>query len=539
MKPEIDLQTLPPSQPFPVDALPPHLFELALEVQRNTKAPWELIVSSLIGAMSQACQGSANVLVPNGISAPSPILIYQTILIASGGGKTTLDKLVGKPFGEFEVKQSEYLKIERVKYKSAMIAWNIKKKAIEKAIGQAERIAASTEESDDQIIENIVESDISLNDEIEESVEKITGDYFDELKEQLTQHLSQEPKRPRNVKLMFNNASPASILRSLHMNWPSASLSSDEAGGIFNGQGLADLAMINKLWEGGTIHVERVESESFILRDARFTLALMVQPKVFRKYLERRGDEARAIGLFARCLICCPISSLGTRYIGHVPPVWQHLPKFHSRVTELLENNHLELSDPEFKRPTLEFSPDAKQLWIDAFNEVESFLYPGQYFADISDYGAKFGENLARLAALFHYFSGDQGEISYETTNRALAICRWFMNEFKRIFGMKPELPIEISDANELETWLAKLCRRYPGWTEIRKNVIAQLGPNQLRTGKIRREAALYILACNNKLRFELRGKTTVLVLNPAFFPVPAIAIFPPFYQSQSPGQMH
>jgi hypothetical protein len=142
---------------------------------------------------------------------------------------------------------------------------------------------------------------------------------------------------------------------------------------------------------------------------------------------------------------------------------------------------------------------------------------------------------LARLAALFHFFAGKQGDISYETLNSALAISRWFMTEFKRLFASAPELPVEVSDSNELEAWLIKLCRRYPGWTEIRKNVIAQLGPNQLRTSKIRREAALYILVCSNKLRFELRGKTTVLVLNPAFFPVPAIAIFPPFYQSQLP----
>lgn len=558
---------------FPVDALPSPLYELALELQRNTKAPWELIASSLLSSMSLACQGSANVQVPNGINPPSPISIYLTALIESGGGKTTLDKIVSKPFGEFEVKQAEFLKQQRTQYKAAMIAWNIKKKAFEKAIEKASKIDAPLGQtagasvnqrigSADPIIEAIRQSGDSLAEVFEVAGEQSTvgevanptqaaadqsleefGDQLipegvDRLKEQLAQHLAQEPLRPRNVKIMYNNASPAAILRSLYENWPSASLSSDEAGGIFNGQALADLAMINKLWEGGTIHVERIESDSFILRNARLTLALMVQPKVFRKYLERRGDEARAIGLFARCFICCPVSSLGTRFIGHVPPVWQHLPMFHARITELLEQNLLELEAPEFTRPTLEFSPDAKQLWINAFNEVESYLYPGQYFSDISDYGAKFGENLARLAALFHFFGGETGEISYETTNRALAICRWFMEEFKRLFASAPELPVEISDANELEAWLVKLCHRYPGWTEIRKNVIAQLGPNQLRSSKIRREAALYILACNNKLRFELRGKTTVIVLNPAFFPVPAIAIFPPFYQSQLPGQI-
>lgn len=521
----------PPPLLFPIDALPSPLYELALELQRNTKAPWELIVASLLSALSQACQGSVNVQVPNSVSSSSPVSIFVSTLLGSGGGKTTLSEIVGKPFGEFEVKQAEYQRKKRIKYKSDMIAWNIKKKAIEKSIAKAEKNGINAGQT-------LVISDDKCVEDIEESVEQITGQYIDQLKEQLTQHLSQEPTRPRNLKLRYNNSTPAALLRSLHENWPSASLSSDEAGGIFNGTALADLAMINKLWEGGIIHVERIESESFILRNARLTLALMIQPKVFMKYLERRGDEARAIGLFARCFICCPISTVGTRHIGHVPASWQYLPKFHERITQLLGQNLIELEETEFTRPTLEFSPDAKQLWINAFNEVESYLCPGEYFADIADYGAKFGENLARLAALFHFFAGEQGDISYETTNRALAICRWYMSEFKRLFVAAPELPVEISDANELEAWLVKLCRRYPGWTEIKKNVIAQLGPNQLRSSKIRREAALYVLACNNKLRFELHGKTTVIVLNPAFFPVPPVAIFPPFYQSQLRGQM-
>jgi hypothetical protein len=526
MKQDLYLQNLPPSSQFPVDALPATLYELALELQRNTKAPWELIAASLMSSMSQACQGSVNVQVPNGISAPSPTSIYLTTLIASGGGKTTLDKLVGKPVGEFEVKQAEYLKTERIKYKSAMIAWNIKKKAIEKSIEKAEKNGVNADQSavspDDKRVEDIEDSDIPLDEKIEVSLEQITGDYIDQLKEQLTQHLSQEPKRPRNVKLMYSNASPSALLRSLYENWQSASLSSDEAGGIFNGQVLADLAMINKLWEGGTIHVERIDSESFILRDARLTLSLMVQPKVFRKYLERRGDEARAIGLFARCFICCPISSLGTRFIGHVPPVWQHLPKFHARVTELLEQNMLELEDTEFTRRTLAFSPDAKQLWINAFNEVESYLYPGEYFADIADYGAKFGENLARLAALFHFFEGEQGDISYETTNRALAICRWYMTEFKRLFSSQPEIPLEVSDAGLIEPWLAFLlrtncCHSLNGILYVKKNDILQSGPNPVRN-KFRLDAALNYMACCNRVRIVKFKKTNYVELNYQYF---------------------
>lgn len=304
---------------FPSDALQADLYELTWELHRNTKAPWELIFSALLGSMSLACQGAVNVRVPNGISAPSPVSIFVATLMESGGGKTTIDKIISKPIVEFEVRQAAYLKQQRIKYKSAMISWNIKKKAIEKAIARAEIVGACTdqseEESDDQADEEIGEPNASFYEAIEASVEHLSGGFIDQLKAQLTEHLANEPPRPRNVKLMYNNTSPEAIQRSLFENWPSASLSSDEAGGILNGKALADLAAINKLWEGGTIHVERIDSESFILRNARLTLALMLQPKVFNKYIERHGEEARAIGLFARCFFCRPISSVGTRLI--------------------------------------------------------------------------------------------------------------------------------------------------------------------------------------------------------------------------------
>jgi hypothetical protein len=126
---------------------------------------------------------------------------------------------------------------------------------------------------------------------------------------------------------------------------------------------------------------------------------------------------------------------------------------------------------------------------------------------------------MARLAALFHYFQGYEGDIGIDSVERASAICEWYLVEFKRLFGVHPEIPIEIQDANTLENWLVHFCNRYPGTSALAKNVIAQLGPNPLRKSKTRREAALYILATNSKIQIQFHGKTKWLALNPTFFP--------------------
>ena len=560
----INLENLPPPQPFPIDALPPELYELAMELHWKTKAPIELIVASILGAISVTCQNSVDVRVPV-VDTVSPVTLCIMVLANSGERKTTVDKLTMKAIRDFEAKQAELLKPELIGYEADYASWNIERKTILKTIEKAIKISVTSVEDTGQLMTNsmaqtlnesaaqssemataLLSQDTVANPadktenayNIEGSVEDFTDNLIGQLKAQFVQHLSDKPIKPRQFKIIYDNSTPGALFRGMVENGSSAALVSDEADKIINGHIMNDLAQINSARDGSTLRLARVVSGCAEIPDPRLTFLGMIQPGQFEKYFDRRGEEARDIGFFSRCFFCFPSSTQGTRFIlNAASPSTYQLQEFQARMTALLESNLVNIEDPAFSRHTLEFGMDAKQLWVESFNEVESQIFPGQYYADISDYGSKFAENLARLAGLFHYFLGKQGDISYETTKRALVICRWYMTEFKRIFS-SPEVPLEVLDAKELEAWLVKQCYRYPGWTEMKKNVIAQLGPNQLRSSKIRREAALCILAINNKLRIELRGKATVIVLNPAFFPIQPLAVFPPYYQPQLQRQM-
>jgi hypothetical protein len=63
---------------------------------------------------------------------------------------------------------------------------------------------------------------------------------------------------------------------------------SDEAGSIFNGYTLNELPLINKMWDGSTYSVERKNEPERLIKDARLTLSLMVQPLVMNGYIEER-----------------------------------------------------------------------------------------------------------------------------------------------------------------------------------------------------------------------------------------------------------
>ncbi|MEX0574256.1 DUF3987 domain-containing protein, partial [Enterobacter cloacae subsp. cloacae] len=129
----------------------------------------------------------------------------------------------------------------------------------------------------------------------------------------------------------------------------------DEAGTIFNGYALNELPFINKMWDGAMFTVERKSEPDKLIKDARMTLSLMVQPDVFKKgYLERKGDTAKGIGFFARCLMCQPSSTQGYRQITSPVVSSEHLPVFHKRLMEIV--NESIVRNDENARQCLRFS---------------------------------------------------------------------------------------------------------------------------------------------------------------------------------------
>ncbi len=148
---------------------------------------------------------------------------------------------------------------------------------------------------------------------------------------------------------------------------------------------------------------------------------------------------------------------------------------------------------------TLEFSPNAKVLWVDFANHVEHHLNPGGMYCEVRDAASKTAENVARMAALFHVSEGRSGEIQADSVNQALQICEWYLGEFKRIFAPAPPIPQEQLDAMSLDAWLrSNYATR--GEYRIKRNVLCQIGHGAIRS-KARLDSALAILAQLGRIR--------------------------------------
>jgi hypothetical protein len=97
---------------------------------------------------------------------------------------------------------------------------------------------------------------------------------------------------------------------------------SAEAGAVFGAHSMGpdtimrNLAMLNVMWDGCEIPIDRRSKPSFILRGRRLTFGLMVQPEALRGFMDRAGTLARGTGFIARLLVAWPESTQGVRDVA-------------------------------------------------------------------------------------------------------------------------------------------------------------------------------------------------------------------------------
>ncbi len=452
--------------PFPVHVFPQIIRNAVYEVEQHTKAPQALISASVLGVISLACQNRIDVCRMKNLC--SPVSLFLLTLAESGERKSTVDKLLMKPLYQLEEEWFEEYTQDLIIWRNEEMAFNVEKKAL------ISKLKSDIHRNKDHITTN----------------------------ERLKALLAASPKAPVRLRQIFNDATPAAIKDYLSGRCRSIGLMSDEAGTIFNGYALNELPFINKMWDGATFPVERKSEPDKLIKDARMTLGLMIQPDVFRKgYLERKGDAAKGIGFFARCLICQPGSTQGYRQITSPVVSTEHLPVFHQRLIDIVNE-----SIARNERQCLRFSPEAEKRWLEFYNKVESEMGLVGFLSDFKDYASKMAENVARIAALLHYFNGDEGDISLTAVEAAVDIIVWYVDEYIRIFSKPQTLLLVSSEADELYSWIKDYCYKCVV-PYIRKTTILQYGPNRFRN-RSKVNELLSTLYSKNKIRAEKRGKT-------------------------------
>ncbi len=327
------------------------------------------------------------------------------------------------------------------------------------------------------------------------------NDKYDHLTKELEDLFIEQPVIPKRKKMKFNDATPAAIKHYLGEHYKSIGIMSDEGGTILNAKIVDDLSFLNKLWDGSDYSTERKTIPSHHITGARLTMSISVQSSILNAYLIRQGENARGSGFLARFLVSYPPSTQGTRYITNPVTSTEHLQVFYERMKSILH---------EDKNPiTLYLDHDAKKCWINYFNEIESQLSPNGYLYNFRDYASKVADNAARIAALIHYFIGNDGDISQQVMTSAIHLSRWYLNEHIRIFSVPNEEQSIQLESNELFLWINNFCMTNR-ITYFKKNHLLQYGPNRFRE-KRQLDFLLNILCQQNRIWLWISHKTNYI----------------------------
>lgn len=433
---------------FPFHAISKSLRKAIYHFEDVTQAPAEMVVSSVFCAISLACQRLVKVKQTDNIV--SPVSLYSFVIADSGERKTTVDKLVFKPFHEHDRRVLRECEEQKNFYDANFKIWCEEEKALLSLIRK----------------------------------KKIKGLCVNAVSQQLQELYAEKPVPPKARKYIYNNVTPEALQLEMYTNSPQTGLITDEGANILDRQAMNDPGFINSMWDGGDFSVNRKTGPSFTIRDGCLTLLVMTQKPIFDDYLKRQGKRARGSGLFARCFILYidkELSTQGQRLICRQPePQTDNLKyttRFYQRINELLEKNASHYGAEH--QTCLSFEPSAQKAWEEIHDEIELRIGTDEEYANLKDFSSKQANNVARLAALMSYFIEGECAIKKEYVENAWSLCEWYMQQATKLFG---------NEDGHYEALLLSWLRREFDETDVdyvRFNSIRNAGPNMLRKGKL------------------------------------------------------
>ncbi len=415
---------------YPVDALPDTIRAAVEEVAGFVKCPLPLVVGSALGALSLAIQAHCDIKRAERLTGP--VSLFMLSIADSGERKTTCDGFFTSSIRQFEAEQAELAAPLLKDHTAALAAWNAQREGILSAIKDAGK----------------------------------KGKEPGKLRDDLTQLEHDKPEPPRLPRLILGDETPENLAYTLAKNWPSAGVVSSEAGVVFGAHGMGkdsvmrNMALLNVLWDGGSLSIGRRTSESFTVNGARLTVALQIQEATLRAFFERSGGLARGSGFLARFLVAWPESTQGFRPFNDPPDTWPKLAAFNRRIAEILNTPAPFNQSGSLEPAMLTFTLEAKQAWIAFHDALEGELRSGGELYDVRDVASKTADNAARLATLFHVFTnGMGGAVDVESFEGASRIAAWHLSEARRFFG-ELALPEELANAVRLDAWLIEYGKR-------------------------------------------------------------------------------
>jgi len=400
----------------------PHrrLYDGVVEVSTNYKTNYDMTLLVALAFVAICCQGMVKVEKPRGGASPVSLMIL--ILADSGTRKSALVKALFKVVKGVQRDLLDEFEDANRNYTRKHEAW--------KEIGKA------------------------LKAKLRKGV--IQGNDINDIEIELEAHLANEPDKPLKPKFLYEDTTGPGLWKSMLDSVRSVAVVSSEASAGFDKWLQQDLCNFNNANDGEPIDIARAGDGTYEIQ-ATLTFLLMLQPGVFDDFLRKSKSDLRSLGLWARFLVCRPESLAGIRFDNGAEQSSRFLEAIHERGRELLYYSYKVMCG-KAKKLEVCFDGDAKQLWLEIYNEIESQQRPGNYFEGMKDHASKMMDIISRVAACIHLFEDYEGDISVDTLISAREICFHSADYFLSQFVHPPEV---VSDAIAINNYLNRHYRAF------------------------------------------------------------------------------
>jgi hypothetical protein len=441
------IRTLPPANPFPVDALGDVLGNAARAINDRVQAPMAICGQSVLATATLAVQGHADTQLPTGHI--KPVSSFFLTVAETGERKTAGDSEALESVAKWERELRESYDNDFPKYENNMEAW-------EEARNKAKKDAKGNQAAIKLAFANI----------------------------------GPKPTPPLIPLLTCPEPTYEGLVKQLAVGQPSIGLFADEGGQFIGGHGMNDEAILrtaaglSSVWDGKPIKRVRGGDGVTVLPGRRVALHLMAQPDVAAMVLS--DSLLLNQGLLSRCLATAPDSIAGSRQ-WHEPNEnsAENLKVYNDRIYEIL-SRPLPLvakKNNELAPRVVLLSSIAREMWIAFADKIELQIKPNGLLIPIKGLANKLPEHAARLAAILTLApvltaTTDVADIKISENEMAAGVIlvEHYANEAMRLVEAS-QVNADLIAAQKLLDWLKS------SWADAAVSLpdIYQLGPNSIR----------------------------------------------------------
>ena len=394
--------------PHPIGVVPDYVRNLAYAIAIKLDVDIEMALATLLSGMAAAVHGLKRVKRPD--DGFEPLSLFSVVLAGPTTGKTRTHKLVHRAHNAEDVRRYQDYQLAKKGRKSS-------KSANER--GAASELATDTPR--DAV-----------------AVDTWSGVPLVDSSKPSEQPFSRKPSDdPRLRFVIIQNSTNRGLIEAVEGVGEASSMSSHEGQNLLNSDVFKrHLETPNIMFEGNDkAMLTRANGDFVMAVDATLVILAMVQPDVLDHYFQKHGKHARDIGFTARILFTrLPHFRTPLDWSIQVPD--DCLENYETQVTAYLRAQRSKLEAGITDREEMAFSPEACQLYWELAQE-HRYLTNTTYW-HMQDAANRAMQNVIRISAIMHAFSGQAGDIPPTTLAAAYAIVQWHLGQFAEIFPPEP-----------------------------------------------------------------------------------------------------